>query len=409
MSQSYRHLGIFSDWVDEARRQGPLFPEAAPGPETQRLVREALGFCHGPEAPLAVQVEGRWEHDGVAGEEVSWSVGYGPRTHAYVLKPAQARAPLPGIVALHDHGMFKFYGKEKIADGPAEPPPVLAAYRATYYGDRAYAGALAREGFVVLVPDTFLWGSRGFPLEVMLEQVGDATAAALAMSPPAGDIPFEIARYNTAAAFHEHVASKYCNVLGTTMAGVVAHEDRIAVNYLLARPDVLPGRAGCIGLSGGGNRAALLNATHDRIAAAAIVGLMCTYDGLLDQTSRRTPGCSSRSAGRATATGPTWPRAARRRRCWSSTTWRTTCSPPVGWPRRTTRLTRIFAGCRRAGRVHRPVLSRPAQVRPGDAGRGVRLAEAMVEMRSLCLRSMMARFLPTSRPCPSRATPISPR
>jgi dienelactone hydrolase len=227
-------------------------------------------------------VEDRWERDGVAGEAVSWSVGFGPRTQAYVLKPARAQAPLPGVVALHDHSAFKFYGKEKIADGPADPSPVLTAHRNTYYGGRAYPNALAREGFVVLVPDAFLWGSRGFPLEVMLDQVGDDTAAVLDAYPPADDTPFEIARYNTAAAFHEHIASKYCNVLGTTLAGVVAHEDRIAVNYLLARPDVLPERAGCIGLSGGGNRAALLNATDDRIAAAVIVGLMCTYAGLLD-------------------------------------------------------------------------------------------------------------------------------
>ncbi len=282
MARQYTELGIFSDWVEEARRQGPLYPAAAPGPETQRLVREGLGFCDRPEAPQKVRVEDRWEHEGVAGEVVSWSVGYGPRTHAYVLKPARVGAPLPGVVALHDHGAFKFYGKEKIADGPADPSPVLTAYRNTYYGGRAFANALAREGFVVLVPDTFLWSSRGFPLEVMLDQVGDDTAAVLDATPPADDTPLEITRYNTAAAFHEHIASKYCNVLGTTMAGVVAHEDRIAVNYLLSRPDVLPGRAGCIGLSGGGNRAALLNATHKRIVAAVIVGLMSTYAGLLD-------------------------------------------------------------------------------------------------------------------------------
>ena len=31
---------------------------------------------------------------------------------------------------------------------------------------------------------------------------------------------------------NEHVVEKYCNLLGTTMAGVVSHEDRIAVNVL---------------------------------------------------------------------------------------------------------------------------------------------------------------------------------
>ncbi len=93
MTKNYQHLGIFSDWVDAARRQGPLFPLAAPGPETQNRVREVLGFCSGPEAPLDARLLTRWEADGLVGEEVSWSVGFGPRTHAYVLKPAGGQGP----------------------------------------------------------------------------------------------------------------------------------------------------------------------------------------------------------------------------------------------------------------------------------------------------------------------------
>jgi dienelactone hydrolase len=98
----------------------------------------------------------------------------------------------------------------------------------------------------------------------------------------------DIAQYNTAAGFHEQWVAKYCNVLGTNLAGVVCHEDRIAVNYLLSRPDVIPERTGCLGLSGGGNRAALLSATHGRISAAVIVGLMCTYEELLDHNMSHT-------------------------------------------------------------------------------------------------------------------------
>ncbi|PKO23864.1 MAG: hypothetical protein CVU38_01970 [Chloroflexi bacterium HGW-Chloroflexi-1] len=59
-------------------------------------------------------------------------------------------------------------------------------------------------------------------------------------------------------------------------------KDRIALSYLRSRPEIDPARVGCGGLSGGGNRAALLLATHDGIAAAVIVGLMSTYEGLLD-------------------------------------------------------------------------------------------------------------------------------
>ena len=125
MSHTYQHLGVFSDWVQAAREQQPLFPAAAPGRETQQRVREVLGFSNRSETPRGVQIEQRWQRDGVSGEEVSWSVGYGPRTHAFVLKPTEATQPLPGIVALFDHGGFKFYGKEKIVDEPADPPPVL--------------------------------------------------------------------------------------------------------------------------------------------------------------------------------------------------------------------------------------------------------------------------------------------
>ena len=126
MTQERRYLGIYSDWIDAARAQGPLFPVAPPGPATQQRVRETLGFTAVSEQPLDVRVGRRWERDGLEGEAVSWSVGYGPRTEAWVLRPAGARGPLPAILALHDHGGFKFYGKEKIADGPDATPPVLA-------------------------------------------------------------------------------------------------------------------------------------------------------------------------------------------------------------------------------------------------------------------------------------------
>jgi dienelactone hydrolase len=277
----YRELGIYSDWVAAAGR-GEGFPEARPGPETQGLVRDALGFFLPEEHPRELRIEARWERDGLEGEEVSWSVGYGPRTRAWVLKPAGARTPLPGVLALHDHGDFKFYGKEKIAEGPQPPEPIVKAHREAYYGGRAFANALARAGFVVLVHDVFPWGSRKFPWESLPEMVQQAAQTLAPLAPPllgAG----EIAVYNVAADLHEHIVEKYCSVLGTTFAGVVSYEDRVAAAYLASRPDVIPERIGCIGLSGGGNRAALLAATCDLISAAVICGMMSSYAGVLDR------------------------------------------------------------------------------------------------------------------------------
>ncbi|MFN8516649.1 MAG: hypothetical protein U0232_22005 [Thermomicrobiales bacterium] len=279
---TYRHLGIFSDWVDAARSRQELYPLAAPGEETRQRAREVMGFATGDETPRDVQSGERWERDGVAGEAVSWSVGYGPRTEGWVLKPAGATGPLPAVVALHDHGGFKFYGKEKIADGPTDPHPFVVDFRDRAYGGRAFANALAREGFVVLVHDTFVWGSRRFPLAEMPDRILDLTAASRSLWAPADPAAEEIAQYNAAAGHHEHLVEKYCSLLGTTFAGVVAYEDRVAVNYLASRPDVIADRIGCAGLSGGGNRATLLIATCERIAAATVVGLMSTYEHLLD-------------------------------------------------------------------------------------------------------------------------------
>ena len=72
------------------------------------------------------------------------------------------------------------------------------------------------------------------------------------------------------------------------MAGVVSFEDRVALNYLLSRADVNSERIGCIGLSGGGNRAALLSATYEGIRATVIIGLMTTYSALLDHNMSHT-------------------------------------------------------------------------------------------------------------------------
>jgi dienelactone hydrolase len=99
-------------------------------------------------------------------------------------------------------------------------------------------------------------------------------------------LPPDIDLYNAAAAQHELVIEKYCRTLGTTLAGIVNYDDRVAVSYLMSRTDVAPERVGCVGLSGGGMRSTLLQATTPQIAAAVIVGAMSTYEELLDHNIR---------------------------------------------------------------------------------------------------------------------------
>jgi dienelactone hydrolase len=141
---------------------------------------------------------------------------------------------------------------------------------------------LAREGYAVLVHDTFLWGSRKMPLASMPEWDRTMGLSARSQDPRPKGEPAAVGRYNCSAIFNEHTIAKYCNVLGTSFPGVVSFEDRVAVNYLASRRDVDASRIGCIGLSGGGTRAVLLQATCDRIRAAVVVGAMCCYAGALD-------------------------------------------------------------------------------------------------------------------------------
>jgi dienelactone hydrolase len=281
-ANQYFHLGEFSDLVQAADRQHELYQPAAPGIDTVKKVCEVLGFCAMPEEPQDVRLEYSWEKDGLIGEALSWWVGYGPRTQAWLFKPAGSTSTLPGVLALHDHGGFKYYGKEKIAVDENGASPAQLDWFASAYGGRAWVNALAKRGFVVLVHDAFLWGSRKFPLSTIRSALGNIYPSGVDIDHLEQNMD-EIQLYNFWAGHHEHLVEKYCNLLGTCLAGVVSHEDRIALNYLASRQDVQTENLGCLGLSGGGNRSVLLRSTADRLKAAGVVGLMSTYPALLDR------------------------------------------------------------------------------------------------------------------------------
>jgi dienelactone hydrolase len=276
------HLGVYSDLIeaaDASRRQ--------PTPENELLA--CLEFSPWSAEPREPTSDGRWDEDGIRGEKVSWSCGYGPRTEAWIFQDGKnAGQPRPGIVLLHDHGAFKYWGKEKVADGAEGMAPGLAEIREKFYGGRSPAAALARAGFVVLVHDVFLWGSRRVPYTAMPE--GDRDMGALLFTEQcrredAGwrALPEEVRRYNAAANFNENTMAKIAAVLGTNLAGIVNFEDRVALAYLRSRTDLCNGAMACVGLSGGGLRSALLRGTNPELGAAVIVGLMTTYAGLLDR------------------------------------------------------------------------------------------------------------------------------
>lgn len=213
-------------------------------------------------------------------EKVVYSVAPGVRVPAYVLVPKAGRRPLPAIVALHDHGGFYLWGKEKIVELPGENP-ALAEFRRNYYGGRAIANELVRQGYLVVVMDMFYWGERRMLLDA---DPADWRERSATLSRE------RIQAFNSRAGQSEQLVGRTIYAAGFTWPGVMFWDDVRTVDYLLSRPDVDPKRIGCVGLSVGGLRSCFLAALDERIRAAVVVGWMASFPAQLKRHIRNTIG-----------------------------------------------------------------------------------------------------------------------
>jgi dienelactone hydrolase len=210
-------------------------------------------------------------YDGLHIEELSWQLPYGPRTEAIFLRPAESSGKLPGILALHDHNVNKYFGKEKIARTSDVCHPMMLEHYDQLYGGLAWANEIARRGYAVLVPDAFPFASR----RVLLDDVPEEIRAGL------NGRDQDIIAYNRWAADHETIMAKSLFCAGTTWPGVFLAEDQRALDVLCAREEVDPERLGCGGLSGGGLRTVYLGGVDARIRCAVCVGMMTTWRDFL--------------------------------------------------------------------------------------------------------------------------------
>ena len=225
-----------------------------------------------------VRVESTHEFDGLQIERLSWQLPNGPRTEAVFLRPTGVKEPLPGILALHDHGGNKFLGWRKIAQIDNESLEIVSEHQQRYYGGVAWANEIAKRGYAVLIHDTFPFASRRVRVADVSERVRQN-----GVDPKLDDLE-GIKRYNAFAAAHEHIMEKSLLSAGTTWPGVYVVEDQRALDVLCARPEVDAKRVGCAGLSGGGMRTVFLGGLDDRIRCAVAVGFMTTWrDFLMDK------------------------------------------------------------------------------------------------------------------------------
>ena len=205
-----------------------------------------------PNIPEVV-VKSKYQYQGLEIEELQWQLPYGRPTEAILLKPSNASSPLPGVLALHDHGGQKYFGKRKITRTGDDMHPVMEEHQQHYYSGKAWANELANRGYVVLVHDTFTFGSR----RVWYQDVDGITWGPCMVDDKNDQNPEDPANievYNTWAGHHEHIMSKSLFCAGTTWPGVTLVEDQVALGILAAREEVDQDNLGCCGLSGGGLR-----------------------------------------------------------------------------------------------------------------------------------------------------------
>jgi dienelactone hydrolase len=247
--------------------------------EAMEKTKEMVSAPEKPRLPQ-VTVHKKYTYDGLDIEELSWQLPYGRPTHAVLLKPAGNAKPLPAILGLHDHAGMKYFGYRKIVKTSDDVHPMLKEHQVTDYGGKAWANEIAKQGYVVLVHDTYAFGSRRVYFEDVkgLNWGGVDTTGKSDLDPEKSE---NIKTYNTWSSEHEHVMSKSLFSAGTTWPGVFLTEDQVALDILSNRKEVDPNRIGCGGLSGGGLRTVYLAGMDPRIKCAVCVGFMTTWKDLI--------------------------------------------------------------------------------------------------------------------------------
>ncbi len=276
MTTSGNPIAGYEDWPAAVRSADPYRGAEQAG----TALAQVLGLRRTPGA-VHVREEAGWTRDDVSIRGLRWSVGYGPETAAWLLRPAGEFGTRPGVLGLHCHGGVRSVGGEQLVDLGADSSPRAVQLRDTWYEGRAPANDLARRGFVVLVHDTFSWGSRRFDLSHPTPRLAALLEGQEALWREQGFSPSADERFDVASGLHEDTVAKAAGALGQTFAGAVVADDLAALGVLAATDGVDSERLGTFGFSGGGGRSLLLAALDQRVAACVVSCMMATFGSLV--------------------------------------------------------------------------------------------------------------------------------
>lgn len=247
----------------------------------RKKLKELLAFDPEP-APLNPEILDTVKRDGYTRYLVRYQLNAWQETEAFLLIPDHLEKPAPAVIALHDHGGFYYFGKEKHTKID-NPPRILADYIGELYEGRPYADALAKRGFVVLCPDAVYFGSQ----RIAPEKLSPGFAKNYRKGLPEEENE-KIRYFNKFAGAHETLMNKTILASGATWLGIIVQGDRKAVDYLLTRAEVNPDKIACMGLSLGGLRSTYLFGTDPRIKTGVISCFSTTFGHMLRNYVRHT-------------------------------------------------------------------------------------------------------------------------
>ncbi|MDX2035637.1 MAG: GDSL-type esterase/lipase family protein [Isosphaeraceae bacterium] len=180
-------------------------------------------------------------------EKVEIDNGIDSTIGALLVLPRGRTGPVPAILWLHS----------------SSPDKNQILVPGTNGGDIPLAVEFAKAGFAVFAPDAYWHG----------ERVGTG---------PSGPLETGVAEQ---AGLH-----KYHLWFGRTLWGMFVRDDRVAVDYLVTRPEIDRNRLGATGISMGSTRAWWLAAVDERIKAVVGVACLTRYRDLIRHGELRAHG-----------------------------------------------------------------------------------------------------------------------